>query len=437
MKPARLLLVLIIMLVASTALARIWTDKFGKTVNAKFVRFFDGNVVLQQGVKVIKVPFEELSEKDQDFVRELLEKKGQADLLPPKEEEKIASGEVRLSEPGPKRTWTDIDGREIRAQLLGIDGDEVLLLFKDKEVSVPIERFSPEDRAYVEKEKAKARREAKPFDEANPPRPPATSPPVRPSPRIPSQPHFPGPPNISPPPSFRSPRPSIPRHEFPRPSIPRHEFPRPSIPQTPQFPKTQPTFPTTPRHEIPRHSFPTPKRSNPSRGQSDAYKGLFNTEPDTPRTTAPMAVNVWVARIIGFIVGLFLGTAIGTPLLMASCAVFNLFVGGNRSPNAVPMPNFGQAAGVSFSVVLVSQITNFVAAAIISLVGMNVPLIVICFIAMFVVPFMASVAFISSTLPTSTGKAMVITIFQAIVGVGIVVMLLLTTGVLAALSGIQ
>jgi len=87
--------------------------------------------------------------------------------------------------------------------------------------------------------------------------------------------------------------------------------------------------------------------------------------------------------------------------------------------------------------VLISQITSFAASAVIALVGMNVPLIVICFIAMCVVPFLASVSLISSTLPTSTGKAMVITIFQMVVGVGVVVTLVLTTGVLGILSGVR
>ena len=204
MRPARLLPVLFIMLVASTAMARIWTDKYGNTVNAKFVRFFEGDVVLQPGAKVIKIPFEDLGREDRAYVRKLLEEQGQADLLPPEEPEKEI--ELRLPGPGPKRTWTDVDGREIQAQIVGVKKDCVLLLFKGKEVAVPLERLSPEDRRYVEQEKERALSALGGTSGDRAARPTVGS-----APRMPAQPqpHFPGPPNIPRHPSFEGPRPSV------------------------------------------------------------------------------------------------------------------------------------------------------------------------------------------------------------------------------------
>jgi hypothetical protein len=74
--------VLAILLVCQPLFARPWTDTTGRTIEAKFVRVYQGNVVLLRGKKVVQVPFYNLSEGDQQFVRDELEKSDKSYLIP-------------------------------------------------------------------------------------------------------------------------------------------------------------------------------------------------------------------------------------------------------------------------------------------------------------------------------------------------------------------
>ena len=74
--------VLAIVLVCQPLLARPWTDSTGRKIEAKFVRVHQGKVVLLQGKKVVQVPFYNLSEADQQFVRDELDKAGKSHLIP-------------------------------------------------------------------------------------------------------------------------------------------------------------------------------------------------------------------------------------------------------------------------------------------------------------------------------------------------------------------
>lgn len=48
------------------------------------------------------------------------------------------------------RTWTDVQGRQIEAKLLGTETDKVRVLINGREVTIPLERLSEADRKYVE-----------------------------------------------------------------------------------------------------------------------------------------------------------------------------------------------------------------------------------------------------------------------------------------------
>ena len=74
--------VLAILLVCQPLFARPWTDSTGRKIEAKFVRVYQGNVVLLRGKKVVQVPFYNLSEGDQQFVRDELEKSDKSYLIP-------------------------------------------------------------------------------------------------------------------------------------------------------------------------------------------------------------------------------------------------------------------------------------------------------------------------------------------------------------------
>jgi hypothetical protein len=62
---------------------RKWTDRRGKQVNARFVRFHDGKAILMQGNKPVDVPFGDLSDADQAFLKERYEALGKGDDVPP------------------------------------------------------------------------------------------------------------------------------------------------------------------------------------------------------------------------------------------------------------------------------------------------------------------------------------------------------------------
>ncbi|MFI4873785.1 MAG: hypothetical protein ACIALR_00495 [Blastopirellula sp. JB062] len=62
---------------------RKWSDNEGNQIQAKFVRIFEGNVILLQGNKGHSVDFYKLGVDDQKFLRDHLEALDQGDLVPP------------------------------------------------------------------------------------------------------------------------------------------------------------------------------------------------------------------------------------------------------------------------------------------------------------------------------------------------------------------
>ena len=61
---------------------RTWTDRFGVKSSGKFVRVDGNDVVLNRGTRVITVPFENLSDGDQEYVREILISQGKEADIP-------------------------------------------------------------------------------------------------------------------------------------------------------------------------------------------------------------------------------------------------------------------------------------------------------------------------------------------------------------------
>jgi len=55
---------------ASSGMARTWTEaETGKKIEAEYVRFEDGKVILKMGGRLTQVPLDRLSEEDQAFVK--------------------------------------------------------------------------------------------------------------------------------------------------------------------------------------------------------------------------------------------------------------------------------------------------------------------------------------------------------------------------------
>ena len=64
------------------------------------------------------------------------------------------------------RVWTDTTGRKIDAEIVKLEGDQVVLLFKGKEVKLPLTRLSEDDRKFTEEwQKSKPAEKAAPAGE--------------------------------------------------------------------------------------------------------------------------------------------------------------------------------------------------------------------------------------------------------------------------------
>lgn len=61
--------------------SRLWTDFQGRQVKAKFLRMHEGRAILMQGSTPRPVSFYTLSQEDQDWLREQLQKRGEEDQI--------------------------------------------------------------------------------------------------------------------------------------------------------------------------------------------------------------------------------------------------------------------------------------------------------------------------------------------------------------------
>lgn len=129
----------------------------GKGVRrGQFHSVSDGAVQLKQGSSSASVPFEELSPEGWMRVYEayeLYEKEPEEGFLlaKPVALQPRADGIDPLA--APMRDWTDVKGRVIRAAYLGTEGPNAQLFLRAKEVSVPLTRLSEADRKWVAEQK--------------------------------------------------------------------------------------------------------------------------------------------------------------------------------------------------------------------------------------------------------------------------------------------
>lgn len=105
---------------------RTWTDLKGRTMEAKFVRVSGNEVVLEKGFKVVRVPLDQLSEADRQYVQKQLDAEGQ-------------------------RIWTDVHGKPLSARLLRIVEGKVELREQDQKIQIPFAKLSYEDQEFARK----------------------------------------------------------------------------------------------------------------------------------------------------------------------------------------------------------------------------------------------------------------------------------------------
>lgn len=111
--------------------SRVWTDRQGKQVKARFVRMHDGKVVLNRSGRILKLSPNQLSDEDQEYLKALeiesdLKKKGDG-----------------------YRTWTDRGGRWVNAQFGDLKEGKVRLVDGEDEKTIPFKKLSPVDQEYV------------------------------------------------------------------------------------------------------------------------------------------------------------------------------------------------------------------------------------------------------------------------------------------------
>ena len=82
--------------------ARVWTDNQGRLTTGKFVRVFNGKVVLTRAGGPISIPFFDLSEADQQYVRDLLTAQGEEELIPVRPAAEDSTGLAGSPSPAPQ-----------------------------------------------------------------------------------------------------------------------------------------------------------------------------------------------------------------------------------------------------------------------------------------------------------------------------------------------
>ncbi len=130
-----LVLVAFALCYAGDAAARKWTSGSEKlSIEAEFMGLTEGEVSLKrQDGEIIKIPLKRLSPADQLYVNRMV---------------KNAPKDARID--NPIRTWTDILGRKVDAQLVDIgDGTVSLRLREGRLITAPFGALSREDQEFV------------------------------------------------------------------------------------------------------------------------------------------------------------------------------------------------------------------------------------------------------------------------------------------------
>lgn len=178
---------------AQIAAARTWTNRDGKSTEATFVRINGTTVVLLRGNKPLLIPITDLSDADQEYVREQViagrkksPKRDPSDVgaeSPAEPHGKPAAPpegsqpSMETIDPTALRTWTDIQGEQVQGQFVRRQGSMVLLTVNGEQRQYPVSGFCDADRQFIERAAAMVAAAAPP-----PSSPPSSSPPSSPHP---------------------------------------------------------------------------------------------------------------------------------------------------------------------------------------------------------------------------------------------------------------
>lgn len=124
---------------------REWTMASGAKRKARLSHFDDGRLKIKENGAVIELSLNDLSTADQQLIATVFQ--GQTDTLTststPLPNEDFTPDEFAA------RDWTNINGKTILAEFRGMEGDKIVLFYKDREWRVPLWRFSADDKQFV------------------------------------------------------------------------------------------------------------------------------------------------------------------------------------------------------------------------------------------------------------------------------------------------
>ena len=159
--------VFVVACVADELHARTWTDGNGKQIEAVFVRASGDTVILQHKGHQAAFPISGFSAEDQEYLRgkiktpirtsprQAVQPPAARQLPPPAQvgpnpvpppttvKPSLAQNPSDISKP---RTWTDSEGRQIKAKFVEMKGQDVVLARGRKNITVPFAKFCQADR---------------------------------------------------------------------------------------------------------------------------------------------------------------------------------------------------------------------------------------------------------------------------------------------------
>jgi hypothetical protein len=200
---ASVLLVALFVLFTSAGAAEIrtWTDVAGRKTDAKFVRVFNGEVILEKDGRMLKVPLARFSAADQKYIREAAtapaaapdsaakaeaasQKLGNTATAttaakndpPAKDAAKETDAKSAAAELRRMRDWRDNAGTVIKARFERFFGQRVVLAMGNRLRTVDFSRLSAADREFLRKNlEAQGRAAEVPADVAQAPAAPANA----------------------------------------------------------------------------------------------------------------------------------------------------------------------------------------------------------------------------------------------------------------------
>jgi hypothetical protein len=146
-----------------------------------------------------------------------------------------------------------------------------------------------------------------------------------------------------------------------------------------------------------------------------------------------------VGLLCALVIGIPIGTLIGAVILRAAIALYNKMAGGASSPSGVPMPAFGKAMWISFAICFAQIVVGFLIVAVTSPratasgTGEN-EVNVVAELISFPVSLLIMVAILSSKLPTTFGRAILVTLCYMLVTLCYMLISILIVGVLVAVA---